>query len=94
MEDRVNLPLRGDAETEGRSGDDLFYFKQTGLFHLELFGSIHVEVGCFKPHFISDFPRGKFRRYLFLHFLLSHLVGGLSIISSSGQVRESAFQIG
>ena len=86
MEDGVNLPPRGDAETESHSGDDIFYFKWTSSFHLELFGSIHVEVGCFRPHFISDFPGGKFRRYLFLHFLLSYLVGGLGIILSSRQV--------
>ena len=59
MEDRMNLPLRGDVEAEGHSGDDFLYFERTGPFHLELLGSVHLEVGCFKPHFISDFPGCK-----------------------------------
>ena len=73
MEDRVNLPLRGDAETEGNVGDDLFNFKRTSLFHLEFLGFIHMKVGGFKPDLVSHFPRGEFGGYSFLHFLLGYL---------------------
>ena len=47
MEDGVNPPLRGNSEVEGSLGDDLFNFKRTSSFHLELFEAIHVEVGGF-----------------------------------------------
>ena len=53
MEDRVNLPPRGDVKAEGHAGDDFFYFEQTGSFHLELLGSIHVEVGHLEPDLVS-----------------------------------------
>ena len=82
MEDRVNLLPRGDAEMEGRVGDNFFNFKGTGLFHLELFGAIHMKVGHFEPNFISHFPRGEFGGYSLLHFLLGNLVDSLSIITS------------
>ena len=77
MEDRVNLPLRGDVEAESCSRDDFLHFEWTGSFHLELLGPIHVEVGHFEPHFVSDFPGGEPRGYLFFHLLLSHLVGSV-----------------
>ena len=53
MEDRVNLPPRGDMETEGCAGDYFFDLEGAGSFHLELFGPIHMEVGCFEPNLIS-----------------------------------------
>ena len=56
MEDRVDLPLRRNVEVEGHSRNDFFHFKWTCLFHLEFLGSVHVEVGHFKPHQISNFP--------------------------------------
>ena len=59
MEDGVNLPPRGNAEAESCSGDDFLYFEGTSSFHLEFLGSIHVEVGGFKPDLVSYLPRGE-----------------------------------
>ena len=84
MEDRVNLALIGDAEVEGCMGDDFLHLKLAGSVHLELLGSIHVEVGVFKPDPVSHLPWSKLRGYSFLHFLLGHLVGSLSIASGCG----------
>ena len=84
MEDRVNLPPRGDMEAEGCAGDYFFDLKGAGSFHLELFGPIHMEVGCFEPNLISHFPRGKFGGYPFFHLLLGYFVGGLGVIMGSG----------
>ena len=84
MEDGVNFPSRRKPKAESCAGDDFFHFKWAGLFHLELFGSIHVEVGCFEPDFVSHLPGGEFSGYLFSHLLLSHFVGSLGIISSGG----------
>ena len=84
MEDRVNLPPRGNLETEGCLGDNFFDLKRTSSFHLELFGCVHMKVGCFEPDLVSHFPRGKFGGYLFLHPLLGNLVGGLGIVMGSG----------
>ena len=86
MEDRVNLPPRGDVKAEGHAGDDFFYFEQTGSFHLELLGSIHVEVGHLEPDLVSYFPRSELRGYSFLHLLLSHFVGSLSVILGHGKI--------
>ena len=86
MEDGVNLPLGGDLEMEGHLGNDFLNFKWACLFHLELFGTIHVEVGHLKPDLVSYFPQDKLRGYLFLHLLLGNLVGGLGIISGSRQI--------
>ena len=80
VKDRVDLPLGGNAEVDSHLGYDLFYFKWISSFHLELFGSVHVKVSHFKPYFFSNFPRSKLQGYLFLHFLLSHFMGGLSLI--------------
>ena len=93
MEEGVDLPSRGDAEVEGHAQDDFFDFKGASSFHLQFLGSIHVKVGGLEPDFISYFPWGEFRGYLFLHFLLGYLVGSLGIVASSGQVRELTFQI-
>ena len=49
MEDRVNLPLRGNTKVEGCAGDDFLDFKGAGSFHLKFLGSVHVEVGGLKP---------------------------------------------
>ena len=76
IEDRVNLPLQGNAEAEGHAGDYFFDLKGASSLHLELFGSIHVKIGCFEPDFISHLPRGELGCYLFLHFLLGDFVGG------------------
>ena len=83
MEDGMDLPSGGDTEVEGHAGDDFLHFKRTSSFHLEFLWSVHVEVGGFKLDFISYFPWGEFRGYLFLHFLLGHFVGSLGIITSS-----------
>ena len=80
VENRMNFPPRGDVETESCVEDDFFDIKGTGLFHLELFGSIHVKIGHFKPDLISCFPGQEFGRYPFLHFLLGHFVGGLCYV--------------
>ena len=48
MEDRVDLPLRGDMEAEGHVGDNFLHFERTSSLHLELLGSVHVEVSGFK----------------------------------------------
>ena len=94
MEYRVNLPLRRDVKVEGCVGENLFHLEQASSFYLEVLWSVHVEIGCFKPDFISHFPGDELGGYLFLHFLLSHFVGSLSIVSGSRQVRKSTFQIG
>ena len=83
MEGGVDLPLRGDVKVEGHAGDDIFHFKQTSSFYLELFGSVYVEIGCFKPDSISHLPRSELGGYSFPHFLLSYLVGSLGVILSS-----------
>ena len=82
MEDWVNFPLRGEAEAECHVGYDFLHLKGTSLFHLELFRSIHTEVGHFEPHFVSNFPGHKLQEYPFFHFLLGHFVGGLGILTS------------
>ena len=82
VEDGVDLPLRWNVEAESHIGDNFLHFKWTSLLHLELFGTIHVEVGHFKPDLISDFPGGELEGYLLLHFLLGYFVGGLGVISS------------
>ena len=84
VEDRVDLPLGGDAETECRSRDDFFDLKRTSSFHLEFLGSVHVEVGSFQPDLLSYFPRGVLGGYSLFHFLLGQFVGGLGVISSGG----------
>ena len=90
----MNFPPRGDVEAEGHVGDDFLYFEGTSLFHLEFLWYVHVEVGGFKPDLVSYFPGSEPGGYLFLHFLLGHLMGGLGIFMSSGQVQELAFQVG
>ena len=80
MEDRVNFPPRQKAEAEGSAGDNFFHFERTCSFHLEFLWSIHVEVGGFKPDFVSHFPRSKLGGYPLFHFLLGYLVSGLGII--------------
>ena len=84
MENGMDPPLRGDSEAESHAGDDFLHFEGTGLFHLEFLWSIHVEVGGFEPDLVSYFPGHKLGGYPFLHPLLGHLVGGLSIFVSSG----------
>ena len=71
---------------DGCVGDDFLYFEWTHLFHLECLGTIHVEVGCLQPCFVSDIPGSKFGGYPFLHFLLGNLVDSLGVISCCGQV--------
>ena len=83
MEDGVNLPQRGNAEVEGCMGDNFFHLEGARSLHLEFLGSIRVEIGGFKPYFISFSPRGELGGYLFLHFLLGYFVGSLGIITSS-----------
>ena len=86
MEDRVNLPLRGNMKAEGCTGDDFLNFKGASLFHLKLFGAVHMKVGRFEPDFVPYFPGSELGGYLFFHFLLSYLVGSLGVILSSGQI--------
>ena len=86
MENRVDFPSRGDVEAEWSSRDDFFNFERTGALHLEFLGSSHMKVCRFQPYLVSNFPRGEFGCNLLLHLLLSHFVGGLSIIASGGQV--------
>ena len=47
MEDRVDLPLGGNAEAERRARDDFFNLKWASPLHLEFLGSTHVKVGGF-----------------------------------------------
>ena len=82
VENRVDLPLGGDAETECRSRDDLFDLKWASSFHLKFLGSVHVEVGSFQPDLFSYFPRGVLGGYSLFHFLLGQFVGGLGVILS------------
>ena len=84
VEDRVNLPLRGDVEVESCVGDDFFYLKGTSSFHLKFLWTVHVEVGSFEPDLVSYSPGSKLGGYPFLHLLLGHFVGSLSIFVSSG----------
>ena len=80
MEYRMDLPPRGNMEVEGCARDDFLYFKGTSLFHLEFLGSVHMEVGCFKPHFLPNLPWRELGGYSFLHRLLGYFVGGLGIV--------------
>ena len=82
MEDRVDLPLGGNAEAERRSRDDFLNFKWTGSSHLEFLGSVHVEVGSFEPDPISYLPGSELGGYPLLHFLLGHFVGCLGVVTS------------
>ena len=47
MEDWVDFPLGGNAETERRLGDNFFDFEWASSSHLEFLGSVHMEVGSF-----------------------------------------------
>ena len=47
VEDGVDLPLGGNAESERRVGDGFFNLKWASPLHLEFLGSIHVKVGGF-----------------------------------------------
>ena len=47
VEDWVNLPLGGDAETERSPRDNLFNLKWAGSSHLEFLWSVHMEIGSF-----------------------------------------------
>ena len=76
----MNLPPRGDSEAEGRLRDDFLDLKGACSFHLEFLGTVHVEVGGLEPDRISYFPWGELRGDLFLHSLLSNLVGSLGIV--------------
>ena len=78
----MNLPLRGNAEMESHVGNDFLHLEGTCLFHLELFGSVHVEISSFKPVLFFYLPESKFTGYLFFHLLLGYLVGSLGIILS------------
>ena len=80
----VDLPSGGDTEAEGHVGDNFLHFERTSLLHLELLGSVHVEVSGFKPDLVPYPPGSKFGGYPLLHFLLGHLVGSLGIILSNG----------
>ena len=80
MEDWMDLPSGGNSEAEGCLEDDLFDFKRTHSFHLELFGAVHVEVGSFEPDLVSYLPRGELGGDLFFHSLLGNLVGCLGIV--------------
>ena len=86
MENRVNLPLSVDVKMESSMRHDFFNFERTSSFHFELFGSIHVNVCHFKLHLFSYFPWNEFGGDLFLHLLLCHFMGGLGIVSSSGEI--------
>ena len=55
MKDRMNLPLGRNAESEHHVGYYFLNFKWTGSFHLELFGSSHMEIGHLQPNLISNF---------------------------------------
>ena len=93
VEDRVDLPLGGDAEAEHRAGNDFFNLKWASPLHLKFLGSAHMKVGGFQPDLISYFPWGIFGDYLLFHLLLGQFMSSLGIIASSNQVGESAFQI-
>ena len=86
MEDRVNLPSRGNMKLEGCVRDDFLDLKGAGSFHLEFLGSVHVEVGGLKPDLISYFPWGELRGYPLLHLLLGDLVSSLGIVMSGREI--------
>ena len=90
----MNLSLGGDSKTEGCLGGDLVNLRGASLFHLELFGAVHVEVGGLEPDLISHFPRGELGGDSFLHLLLGILVSSLGIVMGSRYVRKLALQIG
>ena len=85
MEDRVNFPSRRDVKMKSCAGDYFFYLKGASSFHLEFLRSAHLEVSGLKPDFISNLPRGEFRHYPLLHFLLSHFMGSLHVITGIRQ---------
>ena len=74
MEDRVNLPPRGDVEVECHVGDSLLYFEGTCSFHLEFLRSVHVEVGGLEPDLVSYSTGSELGGYSFLHLSLGYLV--------------------
>ena len=82
MEDRVDLPLGGDAEAECRAGNDFFDLKWTCPFHQEFLGSIHMKVGGFQPDLVPYLPWGELGDYSLHHFLLGQFMGSLGIIMS------------
>ena len=47
MENWVDFPSWGNVEAISCVRDDLFNFKWTCSFHVELPGSVHSEVHCF-----------------------------------------------
>ena len=72
VEDRVNLPLRGDVEVECHAGDSLLYFEGTCSFHLEFLRSVHVEVGGLKPDLVFYSTGSELGGYSFLHLSLGY----------------------
>ena len=55
VENKVDFPLRRDVEAGGHAGYDFLNFKGASSFHLKLFGSSHMEIGCLQPDLISNF---------------------------------------
>ena len=84
MEYRVDLLSGGNLEVESCTRDDFLYLEWASSLHLELLEPVHVEVGCLKPYFVSNFPRDELGGYPLFHLLLGHFVGGLGIVSGSG----------
>lgn len=70
-----------------------FDFERSGPLHLELLESSHMEIHHLQPNLIFHFPQGELGGNLPLHFLLSSLVGSLSIIVSSREIGQPCFQV-
>ena len=86
MEDQVNLPSQGDAESEGSWRDDFLDFKWTSLLHLEFFGSSHMKVGRFQPYLLSNLPGSELGCDSLFHFLLGYLMSGHCIVMGCREI--------
>ena len=72
MEDVMYFPGGWQAEMVGEGGKHLRYFKGSLSFGSKLpRGIVEMEVHCFQPHLISNFPRGEVPSVLFFHDLMS-----------------------
>ena len=86
MEDQVDLPSQGDAESEGGSRDAFLDFKGTSLLHLEFLGSSPMQVCCFQLFPFSDLPWSELGCNPLLHLLLGYLVSSHSVIMGGREI--------
>ena len=69
MEDWVDLPVGRNVEVQGHVRYHFLDLKWSSSFHLEFFGSSHMEICHFQPHLIFYLPGSKFGHDSFFHLL-------------------------